>query len=175
MTHSHIVALLAFLSIFGSCRKTESTHVRLSRQISDPYISEMSKQYCFKYFGGGGAFLNTVNEISIIFVSPYVISLDECRLQYVRMIETLLKKYNSNEEIRPYLGNYPFEPKNLEILIVYNLDPNLSIPNRVYSVTMINGVIFFEIKDTDSVAPENYIKEPFEEAYFKVYGKEWTP
>lgn len=161
--------------LFGLFKKPDPIHIQLSDQISVPFAKRMAKKYGMKGSGGGGAFIDTVNKVSIFFDTNRAISLDECRQEYVDMITEMLYLYNHNEEIRPYLGTYPFTAKNISIFTIYNDDPRICIKDRVFTANVLYGTINFRIKNIKSANDEVYHRETFEEAYFKVHGKAWEP
>lgn len=174
MSYSIAFATILF-SFFGIFSKPEPIHIKLSDKISGPFAKRMAEKYDMKGSGGGGAFIDKVNNVSIFFDTNRAISIEECRQEYVDMITEMLYLYNHNEEIRPYLGVYPFTAKNIKIFTIYNDDPRICIKERVYTANVLYGDICYRIRNTDTVLPEDYYEETFEEAYFKVHGKAWEP
>ena len=171
-----MLKIILGILLFGSCSKEETPkHIDLSAKIRKTFTQEIAKEYSLEPMGYGGGYIDTINKVYIAFTTQRTINLDQARIEYVNIISELLKAYNHNKEVRPYLQNYPFTPSNVEIFIIYNDDDKVNIPDRVYTVNMSEGVISFRINNEPSAAHENYVRETFEEAYFKVYSKEWTP
>lgn len=170
-----IILATLFSSIFGSSKNEESIHIQLSNKISGPFRKRVEKKFGLYNSGGGGGYIDNVNKLIFFFKTDRAITIDQCRLEYVEMLTEILYLYNHNEAIRPYLSNYPFTAKNIEIFTIYNQTPCLDINDRVYNANVFNGVLCFNITQTDTFKPEDYHKETFEEAYFKVHGKAWEP
>jgi hypothetical protein len=170
-----IIFATFFSSFFGLFKNKESLHVQLSHKISRPFAKRIAKKYGMNGSGGGGAFINTINEVCFFFDTKRSISINECRREYVEMLTEILCLYNHNEEVRPHLRNYPFTAKNINIFIIYNDDPNICIKDRVYTANATGGTIYYRIRNTNTTNDEDYYEETFEEAYFKVYGKAWEP
>lgn len=74
------------------------------------------------YTSGGGAFHDGVNQVSLTFKLERGMSLKEGRKLYIEMVETLIKRYNENETVRPYLKDYPFDTHNINITLDFYPD-----------------------------------------------------
>ncbi|MCB1114726.1 MAG: hypothetical protein KDK62_08215 [Chlamydiia bacterium] len=153
----------------------EPHYIKLSDKIVKSYKKDIQKKYGLHATGGGGGFIDAINVVSITVVSEKPSNLADSRKQYVELVTDLLYRYNHSEEVRPFLGNYPFTAKNVRILVIYNSDPNIEVEDRVFTANMRDGLVSYGVKNQYMPAPDDHIREPFEEAYFKVYGKEWTP
>lgn len=92
-------------------------HIVLSDQITSKFVKDMKKKG-FRQSMYGGSFINNIQSVHLCFETDRCLSVNECRQLGIEMVEDLLNRYNTNEEIRPYLNNYPFTEKNLEISIM---------------------------------------------------------
>lgn len=70
--------------------------------------------------GFGGAFMDDIKEIGAYYVTFKPMTVEDARLLYIEVVEGILKVYNDNEIIRPFLHNYPFSFKNLKIRIEFD-------------------------------------------------------
>ena len=76
---------------------------------------------------------------------------------------------NTDESIRPYLVNYPFEPKNVEILIfLQNSDGSQIIPGKLTCMRAGEGVLTYNIEDLETQRLVTIHKETYEEALLKI-------
>lgn len=128
----------------------------------------ISKQYGYSLFGSGGSMYDCVREISTSFNARVKepLTVEEARKLILPIAIEYLKAFNSNEEIRPYLLNYPFNSKNLHIAVFFNdlqgyeyWYPDLS----VVSVSHGNILYYGFNKSTDTNSDKWEYKETFEE------------
>lgn len=61
--------------------------------------------------------MNGIQKVNIHYVSLASLGVEEARRLYVGIIEGLLCRYNQNEEIRPFLKDYPLTIANLKVMI----------------------------------------------------------
>jgi hypothetical protein len=81
-------------------------------------------------------------------------------------INTYLSDINNNQEIRPYLHEYPFTAKNVEIrLFIYGPDRRELSPEKIGYVSSIDGVLeYYTRSDKD----HPICKETYDEALGKI-------
>ncbi len=61
--------------------------------------------------------MDDIQKINAHYVSFDSLGVEQARRLYVEVIEGYLCRYNGNEEIRPYLHDYPFTIANLKVTI----------------------------------------------------------
>ncbi len=87
--------------------------------------------------GTGGQMMNEIQMLALSFQGFRDVSLDEARELIVYAVETFVNEVNRNEKVRPYLANYPFIAKNVEISLLF-FKPDYSevdVPNISFIVT----------------------------------------
>jgi hypothetical protein len=162
--------LLLGLTLLGCATGEDPNYIRMSDQIINLYIKDMKEQYGLKCFGSGGGFLNKVNEIIISFETQGPKNKKELRELVIKINEDLLKRYNENEEIRPYLKNYPFTAKNLRIGILLTDEKGNAIHNKgsnkegLRAVYQSWGNISYQVKNDEKPNPQDVFEETYEEA-----------
>lgn len=153
-------------------------HIKATHKITSEYVKRIEKEYQMRHSGGGGALCYDIKKVTIAFDSDATPTLEESRKFHVFLVTELLKLYNNDESVRPYLHNYPFTAKNLTIQVFYNdKRPNV-VQDQVYTVNMDQGKFTYQIKYEGCMKDfslKNYYHETFEEAYFKVHGRAWAP
>ena len=106
-----------------------------------------------------------------------VIDIDEARRLLVYCAEEYLTAINGDEKVRPYLHNYPFTAKNIEIDI-YFYKPNGSdvAPNEISIAGANEGRVTYSIDDLEKHTLIRIRRETYEEA-FKIVSsqKEGNP
>lgn len=163
-----LIFLMTFLSVFfQSPSEHEKINNRFSRQLSKNLHSYwgLNGGWC------GGKLNPTLDIVRFNYDLNQSLDKDEIRKVYVDVMEYMLHMYNTNGKLRGSLGEFPFRNKNIQIII--HLIPN---ENKLGKISSVKGfqdkVIFTYVTDDMSYVRD---EETFEEAYFKVYGREWDP
>ncbi len=68
-------------------------------------------------FGVGGQMMNQIQRLMLDFQYKHEVTVEEGRRLLVYSVLQFLDEINSNEVIRKYLQNFPFQPKNVEVCI----------------------------------------------------------
>jgi hypothetical protein len=157
------VGLVMFLLLLTSFREPE--YCKVSDRIVAGYIKEFTKPKGLFVCGSGGAMANNIQQISLSFASFAALDVDEARILYVEMVEELLRRINANRAIRPFLHNYPFEEKNIDLMISFK-DSKLERVSANHVALMSIGkdhMIFYAAYDHDKkkfydLYEENYVE-----------------
>ncbi len=93
------------------------------------------------------------------------VDLQTARELIVYAIREYLSDINSNEEVRPYLHNYPFTAKNVEIRIWIS-KPDRSSPSlgRIDYISATNGVLDYYTRGEKQYSRKTICEETYEEA-----------
>ncbi len=89
---------------------------------------------------------------------------------YSKKNEDLLRRYNQDEEIRPYLKNYPFTSKNLRIVIYLVDQKGIDIHNTGNSKEFLSAIyqswgrVRYAIENDEKPNPQDIFEETYEEA-----------
>ena len=94
------------------------------------------------------------------------ITIEEARELLLATSNLYLKTINENEQIRPFLMNYPFRPEDIEIriFIVNPKDPKPN-PEKLRIISIIDGVLGYMIGDRHRTT---IYEESYEEALSKL-------
>lgn len=92
-------------------------YVVLSEQITTEVAQKLSKKHDMELSGSGGGLARCVNILSLSFEKLGPLSKVQLRKILIDSVEEFLSAINSNEELRPYLKNYPFTSKEIQIEI----------------------------------------------------------
>lgn len=163
------ILLIALLTLGGQMEASQEdnagTYIKYAKEIMNPFIEECEKQYNLVCIGTGGRFAYNVAEISITFVAYRKGTIEEARKLEVKMIETLLKRVNAHEKIRPFLSEYPFKPDNTSISISYQKkdDSNYSDGSCTF-VFLAKNNLFYCAKNPKTEDYDDLLVEPYEEA-----------
>ncbi|HEY4831659.1 MAG TPA: hypothetical protein VIH61_03765 [Waddliaceae bacterium] len=143
-------------------------------QIIAQHEKVQKRKYNFDLIGSGGGIPDYVTNFSLHYVSTNQVDMLKTRKMFVNNVEDLLQLINSNEQIRPYLSNYPFTINNLEFRISFqDRFGKRQEPPYVALVSLINERIFYSFYDlsTRQFIGKDY-SEPYSEARKMVLGED---
>lgn len=92
-------------------------YVELAEKITNDVADVLSKRHKMTNIGKGGGLANCVNTLSLSFQIKVTLTKEQLREKLIDCEEEFLKAINANEEIRPYLKNYPFRTNEIDITI----------------------------------------------------------
>lgn len=171
-----ITVFLGTIGFFlGSCMQQYGLPLT-ERDIASININEKAgKQIASKYgmsvIGkGGGADKEGINLKILSFNTIAALNLEQARKLIIDCIEEFLTIINTDEEIRPYLKNFPFTIKNVKITIFFETSDGLSIYDPLISVTYNVGdtLHYATFENEESVRYKTEITETYEEGLAKL-------
>jgi hypothetical protein len=161
-----MVSILAF-----SCDMlSEPKYIRMSDKIVSRHLNKMKQQYSLKCIGNGGGFMHSVNQIILSYNLNGPKSIEEIRTLLVITTEDLLKAYNEDEKIRPFLKNFPFTVSNISVDIVLVDQNGISLKNEglnkdiIWGGFQLSGKVFYSIINEEKPSTQKIHSETYEEA-----------
>ena len=103
--------------------------------------------------------MDDIQMMAMSFNYYHEVDLEQARELIVFTINEYLSDINNNQEIRPYLHEYPFTSKNVEIRIfIYGPDRLELPPEKIYCITSRNGILrYYTRSDRDHpICKETY-------------------
>ncbi len=158
-----IYSLLFFLT---ACGVREADHCKISKSITANYVNECATPQGLALIGYGGAMLDDIQSITLTFLSFDRLTVDEARVLYIGMMEDFLQRINTDDSIRPYLHNFPFEERNIELTIGFE-DTKRKITSDGHVALMSIGKdhkIYFAAYDSDTQKFYDLHEESYNEA-----------
>lgn len=114
--------------------------------------------------GTGGGMMNDIKMMAMSFNYYHEVDVKEARKLAIHAANQYLSAINNNKDVRPFLHEYPFTPKNIQIRIfVYKPDRSLPPQDKLQFISVINSNITYSLNDPMGLFEEVY-KESFEEA-----------
>lgn len=147
--------------------KTIKEHVSISNKINSELIIRLAKEKKLKLQGTGASMMDNVKMVGLDFLSEEPSSLEEARILIVDVTEELLKTYNANEQIRPFLANYPLNSNNVHIMISFPIESSYRENKKIVFVYTKNGHIYYCDYDTEKERYTEIFQEPYEDALKK--------
>jgi hypothetical protein len=164
-----LIIFILFVTVCFSCgRGSGCRYCDLADNLMNAYSKEVRKTKNLLLFGSGGSMTTDVRVLSPSY--EYLGNMDLCqaRFLYIETVEGLIRKVNNNEEIRPYLHNYPFTEKNIALAIGFiDKQENRVKEGYIALVFMLdneNGLIYYNIYNSETEMLETIYIEPYEEA-----------
>lgn len=146
--------VLLIISLAFGCNSMTyklSDDEKIVNQITKETAKKLKEKKNLVLIGTGGQMMDEIEMLSMSFNYYQEIDLNTARNLIIYAINEYLSDINNKKEIRPYLSNYPFTSKNVEIMIfVYGPD-GLELPaKKIYSITSIDGVLeYYTRSDRD--------------------------
>lgn len=168
--------ILGVLTAFFSGCCADFPHVEAAHKFSNKFTSRIEKKYDIICHGSGGAMVDNIKQVITKFTCYEKVNVDQARYMFVNIMEQYLLEINQDLEIRPYLEQYPvpIEGYGLSIAFVDSHYQLRSSSNVTYVFLTKQGYIIYDSWDDEKNQFELLCKEPYSEAYEKVFGKPWT-
>ena len=150
---------------------------RIVNEIMAKTIIQLKQQYGLQPFGDGAQMMDEVWMLALSFIYDKPIDVDGGRVLLVHAVEEFLSQINKDERIRPYLGRYPFVPKNVEIMIVFrNPDHSTIASEKLQLCVARDGICRYKCGGSTPQDPVIIMhEESFAEAHWKAHSLELDP
>lgn len=147
-----------------------SNQETIADSVTAKVIKDLSSKYGLEPIGFGGRIHEDVEKLSLSFYYKESDNIDQYREIIVESCSCFLREINSNEELRPFLHNYPFLPYNIDVCIYIRKEDNNPLSaGQIDCIHAINGKIHFVEKVTEFTS-KDILVESFEEAQNLVQG-----
>lgn len=166
-----IITLSLFIILFCSCSQSldyeDPAHVKAADKVTSRCTKKIQKEHNIQLIGSGGSMMDDIREIFLHFIDNKTPTIEQARKLIIQITEEIILEFNSDEDVRPYLSNYPFKASNIRIMISIR-NPEMNIKS--------NSICFISKGDhsidyyTSDIGKDKYIeiaKEPYEEAQQK--------
>lgn len=157
-----IIVQIGYFLVFP--REKPHRHIVLADKITARVATKVAKKHNIHCIGTGGSYIGHVNMLALSFQIFRPLDKKEARFLVVDSALEYLNAINSNEEIRPFLKEYPF--KNVEIRIfIYNADGSDVYDPHIGTVSLHHGEVTYATDDPENrYTYKSKEKETFEEA-----------
>lgn len=161
-----------FLLSFSFFQTKPRDYADIAREIRGNVGKKLSKKHQMDCVGVGGGMMGSVYMIGLSFRVYHPLERNEARMLVVDCVEELLKAVNRNEEIRPYLQDYPFTTKNVSIAIYSSYPDGRDVFDPYIRVASIykSDTIEFATKEPNQVPYKNEYRESYQAALTQVKG-----
>lgn len=145
-----------FILLFGCDRNIDgNTHANkedLSNELLFKISMKLKKEKKLQPFGRGAEAFDEIKMLYLSFQYYEQMDIDDARGLLIEAVHIFLKSINEEGRIRPYLKNYPFEPKNIEMSIFFKKPDGSAVdPNKLCLVFLNNqGKLRYEKIDPET-------------------------
>jgi hypothetical protein len=146
---------------------------KIADAITEKTAKKLKEQKNLCLIGTGGGMMHDIYGMDMSFNYYQEVDLKTARELLVYAVSEYLSAINSNTEVRPYLHNYPFTAKNVEIHILICEPDGASPPlNKIDYISAINGILNYYLDLPETYSRQNICKETYEEALKIVNSRE---
>lgn len=140
----NIVAILFMCSFLFGCSSFSLSpdYEKIADKITEKTAKKLKEQKGLFLAGTGGRMMDDIQMMAMSFDYYQEVDVKTGRELIVHVINEYLSAINTNKEIKPYLHEYPFTAKNVEIRIfIYNPDRSELPPEKIDCITSLNGTL----------------------------------
>ncbi len=172
VSFSVIVAVLALFLACSSCGYLLQDYEKIADKITEKTAKKLKEEKKLCLVGTGGKMMHDIQAMDMSFNYYTEVDLQTARELVVYAIDEYLKAINDNREIRPYLHEYPFTAKNVEIRIwIYKPDGSHPHLDNIQCICSIDGIITYYLDAPEQYTYKLFHKETYEEAFKLVKTK----
>jgi hypothetical protein len=167
----YILLILSTVILVGCGQK-------ISEKPTDKFISyteiqhkvalKLLKEENLRAIGSGVQGMDQIKMLALSFCYYEPVEEEKARELLLIAINELISAVNEDERIRPYLHNYPFDARNVEIAIfLHNPDGSKTSEGKFRVISATDGILEYQIDDPRSVLFTTLFEETYEEAIEK--------
>ncbi len=160
--------MTVFSSLFGCSPLSHPQPVdyeKIADEITANTAQQLEKQKGLFLAGTGGGMMHNIRMMAMSFDFYQEVDLQTARELIVYAIREYLSDINSNKEVRPYLQNYPFTAKNVEIRIwISKPDRSKASSGKIHYISAINGILDYYTREDNQHSRKTICEETYEEA-----------
>lgn len=145
---------------------------KIADKITEKTAKKLKNQKNLVLIGTGGKMMNDIQAMDMSFNFYQEMDLKSSRELIIYVINEYLSAINSNNEVRPYLHEYPFTAKNIEIDIWFFQPDGTDLPlDKIYYVSAIDGILTYYLDLPETHSRKAINKETYEEALRAISAK----
>ena len=170
-----IFLMLNLIVMMLTCCQPTAPHIKEAGRIMGRFCKRAEKQYNLSCYGSGGSLMGDIQTFDLTFQSYEKINVEKAREKYVRIMEDFLEQTNQDEGVRPYLHQYPLPIEGFELGLIFGEKTSDEFVEQPYVAIVFlgKGYVYYESWNREKDCFENLLKEPYSEAYEKVFHKPW--
>ena len=172
----NFLILFLFILLTGSFMHADISlkiedYEKYVNEIINQFEKEMKQEYGFRCIGSGGSMPHDVESIDVKFTMYKRATIEEARELVVMATRKLQRIVNTHEKIRPYLREYPFSSKRVEISLSFckknheqYTDGSVAYVLHTFNIPYERNLICYCAEDTQIDDLVDLLDESYEEA-----------
>lgn len=166
-----IASLTVSFDFFKS--KKQRDYEVIANEITASVAKKLTKKHKMDLIGEGGGMMGSIYMIGLSFQIDHPLERSEARERILDCVEELLTAFNSNQEVRPFLKNYPFTTENVQVAIFSVTKDGREVYDPYIAVVSVdqNNYITFRTEEPNNKSYKNRHKEPYAEALSMLKSK----
>jgi hypothetical protein len=167
------ILVTVFITGCGSPQPGDTPHPSkkgtLANEVTNRAFARLKMEKGLYPFGSGAEMMYQIKMLALAFQYYKEINIEEARELLISAGAVFLDIINNNEEIRPFLHNYPFNPENVEIEIVLKKPDGSKLSSeKLCIITMADGMLKYKIDYPEKYTLLTIHKETYAEAISKL-------
>jgi len=143
----------------------EPIYCEYADKITGKYCADMAKTQKLYCYGGGGGFIKNVNRITLNFNTVQNLNIAESRALIIKCTEELLKRINTDADIKPYLSHYPFTEQGITLGISFDQEDKKRVSSKfVAMVFTVDGSVYYSSYNHNKKKFQDIHEESYQEA-----------
>ena len=162
-----VIVVIMFSFLFGcsSFWHPLPDYEKIADDITEKTAQKLKEKKDLYLIGTGGGMMNDIQMMAMSFDYYQEVDLKKARELLVYAVNEYLSDINSNEEIRPYLHEYPFTAKNVEIRIwIWKPDRSKPSSEKILYISAIDGILTYYLDFPEKYTFKAIYEETYEEA-----------
>jgi hypothetical protein len=152
------VGIIALCFTFSYFRYESPRYVKMADSLTAQTAKKLAKEKGLVLCGTGGGMIDDIKRMSMGFDYYKEVDLNSARQLLVGTVSEYLTAINNDEELRPFLHNYPFTSKNVEICIwIYKPDRKDLPPGKIAYLCARNGKLSYYAERPGENSPRNLV------------------
>ena len=167
------VLLVSYFLLRGSPLLHQSPrYVKLAHQITAKMAKKFYAEKKLKTIGTGGGMMRDIQMMAMSFGFYQEVNLAQARELATYAVKEYLAAINADPEIKPYLHDDPFTPKNIAIRIWFFQPDGRKLPSgKIDYVCVLEGELRYYSDLTDPSLVRTIHREKYEQALQKVSSR----
>jgi hypothetical protein len=176
-----IAILITSIFLFGCGQNTRDTRYKPTREsiererLCDTIMSKVAVKLQHEKglipCGSGGQTSHGVQMLALSFDYRQPTTIENGRKLLIAAVQEFVQSVNAEEQIRPYLQNYPFEAKNVQISIFLQNPDGSKLSSGLHVISAYEGILNYNIDDPEGPLFKTLLEETYEEALQKLHAQ----
>ncbi len=161
----YFIAVIICFLLFYFFYSSEVHYAKFAHKITIKTAQKLRDEKGLYLIGTGGQMMGDIQMMYMGFQYFQPLDVEIGRDLLVCSIQSYLNEINNNEKVRPYLHEYPFTAKNIEIDIwIRNSDGSKVASDKIRHLHAADRILSYHMDGTEEYSRETVHEETYDEA-----------